>query len=83
MLARPGSLRDALANLRNVVLMADKRDGTLPGLPALLDLLAQYINIEAAAIYLVQDHNGKMTLGPVAETDPARTAQDAPARRPA
>lgn len=68
MLARPGSLRDALANLRNTVLMAEKRDGTLPGLPALLDLLAQYINIEAASIYLVQDHNDRLTLGPLVET---------------
>lgn len=68
MLARPGSLRDALANLRNVVLTADKHDGTLPGLPALLDLLAQYINIEAAAIYFVEDRNQQLKLGALAET---------------
>jgi hypothetical protein len=74
MLARPGSLRDALANLRNVVLMADKRDGTLPGLHALLDLLAQYINIEAASIYLVEDRNERLTLGALAETFGAPSA---------
>ncbi len=77
MLARPGSLRDALANLRNVVLMADKRDRTLPGLPALLDLLAQYINIEAASIYLVEDHNDRLTLGAQTETFGAPSPLDA------
>jgi hypothetical protein len=77
MLARPGSLRDALANLRNVVLMADKRDGSLPGLHALLDLLAQYINIEAAAIYLVEDRNDRLTLGTLAETFGAPSALEA------
>lgn len=66
MLARPGSLRDALASLRNVVLIADKKDDELPGLQALLNLLAQYINIEAAAVYRVEEKNGQVLLGPVA-----------------
>lgn len=63
MLARPGSLRDALASLRNVVLMSDKTHCALPGLPELLNLLAQYINIDAAAVYLVEESNGRIVLG--------------------
>ena len=68
MLARPGSLRDALVSLRNVVLTADKEHCALPGLPELLNLLAQYINIEAAAVYLVEEKNGRILLGPVQQT---------------
>lgn len=64
MLARPGSLRDALVSLRDQVLSADRQAGELPGLPALLHLLAQYVNIEAAAIYLTEDRNGHVVLGP-------------------
>ena len=63
MLARPGSLRDALASLRKVVLMANKEHGALPGLPELLNLLAQYINIEAAAVYTVEETNGRILIG--------------------
>lgn len=68
MLARPGSLRDALASLRNVVLMSDKAHGALPGLPALLNLLAQYINIDAAAVYRVEESNGRIVLGSMEQT---------------
>lgn len=68
MLARPGSLRDALISLRDQVLSADRQASKLPGLPALLHLLAQYVNIEAAAIYLVDDQNGDVTLGAMAES---------------
>ena len=68
MLARPGSLRDALVSLRDQVLSTDRHAGQLPGLPALLHLLAQYVNIESAAIYLAEDRNGHVTLGPMAES---------------
>jgi hypothetical protein len=68
MLARPGSLRDALASLRNVVMTADKTHSPLPGLPELLNLLAQYINIEAASVYQVEEKNGRILLGTALQT---------------
>ncbi|MBK6638981.1 MAG: DUF4118 domain-containing protein [Rhodocyclaceae bacterium] len=47
MLARPGSLRDALAKLRTAVI--ESTDGAaLPGVDGLLQLLTQYVNIESA-----------------------------------
>ncbi len=56
MLARPGSLRDALVRLRAAVVEAtDTRAGDLPGTANLLQLLAQYVNIEAAVLYKVAD----------------------------
>lgn len=54
MLARPGSLRDALVRLRGAVIEANVQPGTLPGTEGLLHLLAQYVNIEAAGLYLVR-----------------------------
>ncbi len=56
MLARPGSLRDALVRLRAAVIDANnpgRPAGTLPGTEGLLHLLAQYVNIESAGLYLV------------------------------
>ena len=77
MLARPGSLRDALASVRNVVLVADKEYNALPGLPELLNLLAQYINIEAAAVYRVEEKNGRILLGEVQQSIGAPNPLDA------
>lgn len=54
MLARPGSLRDALVRLRAAVIDAKAQPGSLPGTEGLLHLLAQYVNIEAASLYLVR-----------------------------
>ena len=54
MLARPGSLRDALVRLRAAVIEAEAppgRTGGLPGTDGLLHMLAQYVNIEAAGLY--------------------------------
>jgi polysaccharide biosynthesis protein PelD len=51
MLSRPGSLRDALVNVRTLVLQEAKPGERVPGAKALLGLLAQYVNIESAAIY--------------------------------
>ena len=51
MLARPGSLRDALVNVRTLVLQKPQPGEQVPGSRALLDLLAQYVSIESAAIY--------------------------------
>jgi polysaccharide biosynthesis protein PelD len=51
MLARPGSLRDALTKVRNLVLQDTRGDDPILGVTALLDLLAQYVSIESAAIY--------------------------------
>lgn len=77
MLARPGSLRDALVSLRDQVLSTDRHAGQLPGLPALLHLMAQYVNIESAAIYLTDDRNGHVALGPLAESLGEPHAMDA------
>ncbi len=63
MLARPGSLRDAVVRLRAAVVEAraaapetpgpagSLETDTLPGVDGLLNLLTQYVNIEAAALY--------------------------------
>jgi hypothetical protein len=66
MLARPGSLRDALTSLRDVVLKSGRNEGTLPGVEALLNLLEQYTKIESAAIYCAQERDGQVRLGVVA-----------------
>jgi len=66
MLARPGSLRDALARLRDLVIGSNKQTEMLPGSRSLLQLLAQYVNIESAAIYLASESGGRLALGEVA-----------------
>jgi polysaccharide biosynthesis protein PelD len=69
MLARPGSLRDALVNVRNVVFQAKSTDDLLPGAKALLELLAQYVSIESAAIYSADAMGDKNhVFGPVLES---------------
>ncbi len=51
MLSRPGSLRDALVNVRTLVLQETRPGELVPGAKSLLALLAQYVSIESAAIY--------------------------------
>lgn len=53
MLSRPGSLRDVLAQMRDAILSAPSVADTLPELPKLLFLLAQYTNAQALAAYAV------------------------------
>lgn len=66
MLARPGSLRDALTSLRDLVLQSDRTAGALPGVGALLNLLEQYVKIEAATLYAAEERDGEVVLGGVA-----------------
>jgi hypothetical protein len=57
LLARPGSLRDALVKLRSMALdLQNQKIGThaLPGSNEVLQLLTQYVNIEVASIYLLK-----------------------------
>lgn len=63
MLARPGSLRDALVRLRAAVIDANAKPGALPGTEGLLHLLAQYVNIEAAGLYLVNGDGSGLAPG--------------------
>ena len=63
MLARPGSLRDALAGLRDLVIDAGENVEELSGAEGLLQLLTQYGNIESAALYAASEENGKLVLG--------------------
>ena len=66
MLARPGSLRDALARLRTLSIEGQS-DDPMPGASGLLQLLSQYVNIESAQIYLLEPGDGSYVLGrPVA-----------------
>ena len=78
MLARPGSLRDALVRLRGLTLDLDKRDDLLPGADGLLQLLSQYVNIEAAEIYTLVEKDGTYILGQSAASlgDPDALAPD-------
>jgi hypothetical protein len=62
MLARPGSLRDALARLRTLSIDAESNE-PMPGANGLLQLLSQYVNIESAEIYLLEPGDGGYTLG--------------------
>jgi hypothetical protein len=70
MLARPGSLRDALVRLRGAVMDVDAQSSqaqseaaALPAAESLLQLLAQYVNIETAALYLAREQAGQIELG--------------------
>lgn len=65
MLARPGSLRDALTSLRDLVL-SERGAGSLPAVPALLNLLEQYVKIESATLYAAEEQAGQLVLGAVA-----------------
>lgn len=54
MLARPGSLRDALARLRVLVIQTPTTGaGGMPAADSLLQLLSQYVNLESATLYSV------------------------------
>jgi polysaccharide biosynthesis protein PelD len=69
MLARPGSLRDALTKVRNLVLQEKGRDDPILGVTALLDLLAQYVSIESAAVYGADAVGDKdHVLGPILQS---------------
>ena len=63
MLARPGSLRDALVQLRAAVTAPQTRAEAFPGLQGLLHLLVQYVNIEAAVLYRVKRAGQGYALG--------------------
>lgn len=52
MLTRPGSIRDALVSLRDSVFNAGGNE-SLPAVAELLEILAQYTNIQAAAFHPV------------------------------
>lgn len=62
MLARPGTLRDALARLRALSMEA-KPEEPMPGATGLLQLLSQYVNIESAQIYLLEPKGVSYALG--------------------
>lgn len=66
MLARPGSLRDALVQLRNLSVDLQQQNTTdshLPGANEILQLLTQYVNIEVASIYLLKNGDNGYKLG--------------------
>jgi len=63
MLARPGSLRDALAGLRDLLIDTGESAENLPAADGLLQLLAQYGNIEAATVYAAHEKGGRLVLG--------------------
>lgn len=64
MLTRPGSLRDALVRLRSLSMAQGATDQALPGAQGLLQMLSQYVNIEAAAVYTLAPSQEGDTLGP-------------------
>ena len=63
MLARPGSLRDALVRLRTIVIESSNANTALPGSAGLLHLLEQYVNVESAALYLLHPSGLDTVLG--------------------
>ena len=63
MLSRPGSLRDALAKLRSLVLSDRDSMTALPGARDLLQLLTEYVNLESAALYLLEPDGADYVLG--------------------
>ncbi|HEY4370613.1 MAG TPA: PelD GGDEF domain-containing protein [Burkholderiales bacterium] len=63
MLARPGSLRDALAGLRDLLIDTGESAEHLPAADGLLQLLAQYGNIEAATVYAAHERGTRIILG--------------------
>jgi hypothetical protein len=62
MLARPGTLRDALARLRALSIDAQPEE-PMPGATGLLQLLSQYVSIESAQIYLLEPKGASYVLG--------------------
>lgn len=67
LLSRPMAMRDALSTL-NAPAGAAHDAGPLPGAPALLRLLAQYCQLEAASLHAV--HGDAVDAGPVAALGP-------------
>ena len=65
MLARPGSLRDALARLRTIAIEGEPDQQRMPGATSLLQLLSQYVNIESAALYALESRGTGQVLGPL------------------
>ncbi len=63
MLARPGSLRDALARLRTIAIESSGDQVAMPGATGLLQLLSQYVNIESAALYTLEPRGSDLVLG--------------------
>ena len=63
MLARPGSLRDALARLRTIAIKSSGAEVEMPGATGLLQLLSQYVNIESAALYTLVPRGPDLALG--------------------
>lgn len=63
MLARPGSLRDALARLRTIAIEGSRDQLPMPGAAGLLQLLSQYVNIESAALYTLEVRGSSQVLG--------------------
>lgn len=63
MLTRPGSLRDALARLRAIVIEGSLQPSVLPGAPGVLQLLSQYVNLESAALYTLTPKGSRLVLG--------------------
>jgi hypothetical protein len=66
MLARPGSLRDALVRLRGLSMEKAQHSDHLPGAAGMLQLLSQYVNIESAELYSLKEQAGGYVLGPSA-----------------
>lgn len=64
MLARPGSLRDALVGaIRAIAIERSRYAEPLPGAVSLLQLLAQYVSIESAALYKITPSGRDYVLG--------------------
>ncbi|MDP2370294.1 PelD GGDEF domain-containing protein [Rhodoferax sp.] len=63
MLARPGSLRDALARLRSITIERSENLVVMPGAMGLLELLSQYVNIESAVLYTLEPQGLSFVLG--------------------
>lgn len=63
MLARPGSLRDAMVRIRAIAIERSEFAERLPGSVSLLQLLAQYVNIESAALYTLEARGADRVLG--------------------
>lgn len=63
MLARPGSLRDALVRLRSIAIERSQYPVPLPGAMGLLQLLSQYVSIESAAFYTLEPKGQNFVLG--------------------
>ena len=63
MLARPGSLRDAMARLRTIAIESSGDQVEMPGAAGLLQLLSQYVNIESAALYTLEPRGTDVVLG--------------------